>query len=154
MTNMITKSNRTQANYDVLVQDTYFRPPTNICIYFLKGMYTPLKEKLFNLNPNKIKIASIVKAELLYGAEKSQQRKENIEKIEQFLFPFEIISFDDKSSQYYAIIRSELEKKGTIIGPNDMIIAATVLANDGIIITNNEKEFKRLKNLKMENWIK
>jgi len=126
---------------------------SNICVYFLKGLYPSIMEIIQNINPNNIKIPSIVKAELLYGAEKSQQKAKNLSNINRFLEPFEIIPFDDDCSIVYSKIRSSMELKGTIIGPNDYIIASTVLAKNGILVTNNTKEFKRVKNLKIENWI-
>ena len=126
---------------------------SNICVYFLKGLYPSIMENIKNINPNNIKIPSIVKAELLYGAEKSQQKAKNLSNINRFLEPFEIIPFDDDCSIVYSKIRSSMELKGTIIGPNDYIIASTVLAKNGILVTNNTKEFERVKNLKIENWI-
>lgn len=126
---------------------------SNICIYSLKGISEKLFKKILSIEPNNIKIPSIVKAELLLGAEKSLKRKENLKIINEFLTPFEIVSFDSKAAEKYSIIRADLEKKGKIIGPNDLIIAATVSANSGILITNNTKEFKRVKNLLIENWI-
>jgi tRNA(fMet)-specific endonuclease VapC len=125
---------------------------SNICIYFLKGQHQNIKDKLENINPTKIKIPSIVKAELLYGAEKSKNRSSNVDKVLKFIDPFEIIPFDDEASIFYSKIRSSLEIKGTIIGPNDYIIASIVLSKNGILVTNNESEFKRIKNLKIENW--
>lgn len=127
---------------------------TNICIYFLKGMYPKIRENLQSKNPEFIKIPSIVKAELLYGAEKSNNRLSNIEKVQTFLEPFDIIPFDDESSIAYSRIRSSLEQKGNTIGPNDYIIASIALAYNGTLITNNEKEFKKIKNLNVENWTK
>jgi tRNA(fMet)-specific endonuclease VapC len=109
-------------------------------------------KNLQNINPNNIKIPSIVKAELLYGAEKSQHKAKNLVNINRFLEPFEIVPFDDESSIVYSKIRSAMELKGTIIGPNDYIIAATVLAKNGILVTNNTKEFGRVKSLRIENW--
>ena len=126
---------------------------SNICVYFLKGLYPSIMENIQNINPSNIKIPSIVKAELLYGAEKSQQKTKNLSNIKRFLEPFEIIPFDDDCSIVYSRIRSSMELKGTIIGPNDYIIASTVLAKNGILVTDNTKEFERIKNLKTENWI-
>ncbi|MBI4651969.1 type II toxin-antitoxin system VapC family toxin [Candidatus Desantisbacteria bacterium] len=126
---------------------------TNICIYFLKGMSEKILLRLKSHSPDDIKIASIVKAELLYGAEKSIKVKENIEKVNDFLFPYEIVSFDDNSAVIYSKIRSQLEKKGNLIGPNDLLIASTVIVNNGILVTNNIGEFKRVKLLKIENWV-
>ena len=125
---------------------------TNIIIYFLKGIHPTIRDTLQRLNPNNVKIPSIVKAELLYGAEKSNLKVQNTLKIKQFLEPFEVISFDDNCTTTYSLIRASLESKGSIIGPNDIIIASTVLANNGTLVTHNVKEFMRIKNLKIENW--
>jgi len=64
------------------------------------------------------------------------------------------VSFCDKSTVYYSKIRKDLEERGKIIGPNDLIIAATVLANGGIVITHNTKEFKGVKGLQIQDWVK
>ncbi|WP_321992434.1 type II toxin-antitoxin system VapC family toxin [Marispirochaeta aestuarii] len=125
---------------------------TNICIYFLKGMYESVRTRLLEKHPDEIKICSIVKAEILYAAEKSIRKDKNLKKIEEFLLPFEIISFGDSESISYAGIRSDLEKRGEIIGPNDLLIASTVLANNGILVTHNVKEFSRVRNLRLEDW--
>ena len=125
---------------------------SNICIYFLKGIYPSIKEKIVSTNPSTIKIPSIVKAELLYGAEKSQQKAKNLGTIKLFLEPFEIVPFDEECSIVYSKIRSAMELKGMIMGPNDYIIAAIVLAKNGVLVTNNTKEFEKVKNLKLENW--
>ena len=126
---------------------------TNICIYYLKGLYPALPEKLYAHQVSEIKIASIVKAELLYGAARSKKQVDNTKHVEQFLLPFEVVSFDDQSAQIYARIRSGLVARGLPIGPNDLILAATVLARKGILITNNVKEFKRVPGLQIENWV-
>lgn len=127
---------------------------SNICIYFLKGHYPKIKDQLKSINPNNIKIPSIVKAELLYGAEKSNKKTSNVDKISTFLEPFEIVPFNNESAVIYSRIRSSSELKGNVIGPNDYIIASIVMSNNGILVTNNEKEFKMIKNLKIENWTK
>ncbi len=69
-----------------------------------------------------------------------------------FLEPFEIIPFGDTEAEIYSEIRSELEKKGKPIGPNDLLIAASVISGNGTLITNNVNEFKRIPSLKVENW--
>jgi tRNA(fMet)-specific endonuclease VapC len=125
---------------------------TNICIYFLKGSSPKVMSQIKKISPNHIKIPAIVKAELLYGAEKSNNKISNLANANRFLEPFEIVPFDDECSITYSKIRSFLELKGDIIGPNDYIIASIVLANNGTLITNNEKEFKKVKNLKIDNW--
>ncbi|EMJ90024.1 type II toxin-antitoxin system tRNA(fMet)-specific endonuclease VapC [Leptospira meyeri] len=126
---------------------------TNICIYFLKGINVKIENNIKKLNPNRIKIPSIVKAELLLGALKSQNPKKNRDIVLDFVDPFEIIGFNDVESEIYSEIRSNLELKGLPIGPNDLIIASIVLNNNGILVTNNEKEFSRIQSLKIENWV-
>ena len=126
---------------------------TNTCIYFLNGTYESIKTKILDTPPNDINIPSIVKAELLLGAYKSMNRKRTLEKVERFLEPFEIIPFTDQMTHTYAEIRSYLEKTGRSIGPNDLLIASIVQYCNGILVTNNTTEFKRVKNLKCENWI-
>jgi tRNA(fMet)-specific endonuclease VapC len=127
---------------------------TNTCIYFLNGKYEFIKEKILGTAPNEIQIPVIVKAELLLGAYKSKKRKENIEKVEEFLEPFDVIPFIDLITYTYAEIRNEIEKQGEVIGPNDMLIASIVKFHEGILVTNNVREFERVKGLKIENWVK
>ena len=127
---------------------------TNTCIYFLNGKYESIRDKLLSTSPNEIAIPSIVKAELLLGAYKSKNRKGNIDKVEQLLTPFEIIPFDDLMTYVYADIRNKVEKKGEVIGPNDLLIASIVKFNEGIIVTHNVKEFKRIEGLKVDDWVK
>ena len=125
---------------------------TNICIYFFKGKKEEISKNLKRIKPEQVKIPSIVKAEILLGAAKSQNSKKNKDLILRFLEPFEIIPFGDTEAEIYSEIRSDLEKKGKPIGPNDLLIAATVISGNGTLITNNVNEFKRVPSLKVENW--
>jgi tRNA(fMet)-specific endonuclease VapC len=115
-------------------------------------MYPEIVSKLLSKNPENIKIPSIVKAELFYGAEKSIKKEDTIEKINEFLLPFEIIGFNDEAAEIYGATRWFLEKKGLIIGPNDLLIASIVLRENGILVTKNIKEFELIKELIIENW--
>jgi len=130
---------------------TYFLD-TNICIYYLKNSFPKLNKQLQKTPFAKIKLPSMVAAELLFGAEKSKKRDYNLKLMRAFISLFEVISFDIKAADHYAIIRAELENKGQVIGGNDLIIAAITLANNGTLITHNEKEFSRIKNLKTDDW--
>ncbi len=76
-----------------------------------------------------------------------------MKRLDEFLSPFEIISYDESASIHYGKIRSYLEKHGNVIGPLDMLIAAHALSENLTVITNNEKEFKRIEALKIENWV-
>jgi len=125
---------------------------TNICIYILNGKYPVLFERMISHSPDEILIPSIVMAELLHGAEKSIKRDDNVNKISAFLLPFEIVPFDAAGANHYAKIKSILERTGTVIGPNDHLIAATALARNAILVTNNIYEFSRIDDLKLENW--
>jgi len=126
----------------------------NICIYFLRGTYPSLLRATLSLNPNTIKIPAIVAAELVLGAEKSSDSDKNMERVKKFLTPFEITSFDMRAAFSYGKICSSLEKQRVNIGPNNLIIAATVLSQNGILITNNTKKFSRVENLVLEDWTK
>ncbi len=127
---------------------------TNTCIYFLNGKYESIRTKILSLSPKEIAIPVIVKAELILGAYKSKNKESNIEKLEMFLEPFQIIAFEDRMSYVYAEIRTEIEKKGIVIGPNDLFIASIVKYQNGILVTNNISEFRRVKGLLLENWVK
>ncbi|MBT4842953.1 MAG: type II toxin-antitoxin system VapC family toxin [Calditrichaeota bacterium] len=126
---------------------------TNICIYILNRKPKSVLDRFESFNTEKIGISSITVAELEFGAKKSKRRKENLERLELFLFPFEILPFNGKSAKIYGDIRSKLELKGHVIGQLDMLIAAQALENNLVLVTNNQKEFSRISNLKLENWI-
>jgi tRNA(fMet)-specific endonuclease VapC len=125
---------------------------THICIYHLNDTAPQVSDRLERLPTKSIKIPSMVAAELLYGAEKSSRREENLICCREFLSIYEIIPFDEKASAPYAAIRLALEQKGAPIGGNDLIIAATVLANDGALVTHNISEFSRVEGLVVEDW--
>lgn len=125
---------------------------TNICIYFLNGRSESVRNRILSTPPNTIAIPSIVKAELLLGAFKSRNREANLDRLEKFLFPFSVEPFTDFMSYPYAEIRSDLELRGETIGPNDLLIASIVRFHDGILVTANVEEFRRVKGLQVENW--
>ena len=125
---------------------------TNICIYVIKNKPSWVKEKFSSLSPIDLCISSITTSELLYGAEKSKYPAKNKEALERFLSPLNIVDYGYKASLAYGKIRTFLEKTGNIIGSMDLLIAAHALSLNVTIITNNEKEFKKVKNLKVENW--
>ena len=126
---------------------------TNMCIYFLKGLYPKLLSKMLSMHPSDIKVPVIVKAELFYIAEKSGKYDDYIQKISAFLSPFEIVPFGNSAVVHYSNIRVLFEKSGIPIELNNILIAATVLADNGILVTNNHKEFSCIPKLQIENWI-
>lgn len=126
---------------------------TNTCIHFLNGTHPSVRERLLSTPPVDIAIPAIVKAELLVGARKSMRSAETLSLVTRFLEPFEIVPFDSDVSGTYAVIRADLEKYGRVIGPNDLLIAATVLHHNGTLATHNIREFSRVAGLKIENWV-
>jgi tRNA(fMet)-specific endonuclease VapC len=126
---------------------------TNTCIYFLNRTSERIVSQFKRFSPLVIKLSTITVAELFYGAEKSKAKKKNWAIIEKFVSTFEIIPFDEKCTKINPKIRASLEKSGTPIGPMDLLIASISLANNFVLVTNNVKEFKRVKGLTLENWL-
>ena len=126
---------------------------TNTCIYFLNRSSERIISQFKKYSPSEITLSSITVAELFYGAEKSKARKKNWAVVEDFVSNFDILPFDEKSCQIYAKTRASLEKAGVPIGPMDLLIASISLANNFVLVTNNIKEFRRIKGLKLENWV-
>lgn len=125
---------------------------TNIVIYFMKGTYPSLLSHISKIPPQSIVIPSIVKAEIEYGARKSKNYNKTIKQYNLFFENFQEEGFNHREVLIYGKIRDELEKKGKMIGPNDLMIASIVLADNGILVTHNIKEFERIKDLKIEDW--
>ncbi|SMN00102.1 VapC toxin protein [uncultured Candidatus Thioglobus sp.] len=109
--------------------------------------------EIFNEKVGQIAISSITLSELIHGVEKSQRQKNNRLTLENFISRLNVLDYTPKASQQYGIIRAELEKKGTPIGVNDLHIAGHAISEGLIVVTNNEKEFKRVDGLKVENWV-
>jgi tRNA(fMet)-specific endonuclease VapC len=125
---------------------------TNIVIYVLKRRPVEVL-KIFNTNASRMAISSITLSELMYGAEKSPNVDKNLEAIEEFISHLEVLPYGPKASQHYGQIKAALERKGEIIGENDIHIAAHAISQGLILVTNNLREFKRVTNLALENWV-
>lgn len=125
---------------------------TNACIRYLNGQSENVKARLERLTPDEIRLCSVVKAELLYGAAKSATGEGSLARLNRFFSLFNSLAFDDRSAVVYGALRADLERRGRLIGPNDLMIAAIALANDSILVTHNTREFGRIGNLKHEDW--
>jgi len=126
---------------------------TNICGYIIKNKPQAIKEKLKEIEMHHtIGLSSIVVGELIYGVKKKESSQLN-EIVLSFIANFHIFDFNQNSAFEYGNIRDDLEKKGTIIGANDLLIASHAKALHAILVTNNEKEFKRVVGLSIENWV-
>ncbi len=126
---------------------------TNICIYLIKKKPPGVLKKLAEHKISEVGISAITVAELEYGVEKSAQTDKNRDALAEFLAPFEIMPFDERASLEYGRIRAHLERKGTLIGSMDMLIAAHAQSLGVTLVTNNAKEFKRMPHLQVENWV-
>lgn len=127
---------------------------TNICIYIMNQRPIEIIHKFKRFSVGDIGVSTITVSELQYGALKSQNIKINLQRIEEFIAPLEILPYDHNAAIFYGEIRYDLERKGEVIGPLDMLIAAHALSNDIILVTNNDKEFQRVSRLRIENWVK
>jgi len=125
---------------------------TNICIYVINKRPPTVIEKLTQFSPQDLGISAIVISELQYGVAKSSQPERNRQLLDAFLRPFQIVPYDEAAAEAYGIIRADLEKKGQPIGREDLLIAAHALSADLTLVTNNEAEFQRVPNLRVENW--
>ncbi|MCF0114869.1 MAG: type II toxin-antitoxin system VapC family toxin [Erysipelotrichaceae bacterium] len=126
---------------------------TNMCIYTIKRHPEKVLERYRALNPSDLCISSITLAELLYGVEKSVYKQKNRLALYSFLSPITVIDYDAKAATEYGVIKAELEKKGTPIGLLDTMIASHAKTLGLTLVTNNVKEFERVENLKIENWV-
>ncbi|MCC6300515.1 MAG: type II toxin-antitoxin system VapC family toxin [Anaerolineales bacterium] len=124
---------------------------TNFCIELLNQRESPAARKLASVSPQDVCLCAVVKAELYHGAYKSG-REANLNLVRSFFALFESLPFDDRSAEIYGRLRTDLEKRGNPIGPNDLLIASIALANNRTLITHNTDEFKRIANLPIEDW--
>ena len=125
---------------------------TNIVIYIIKRRPIVVLE-IFNQHAGQICISAITLAELEHGVEKSEQKSRNRQQVEDFISRLEVFEYEKKAAAHYGNIRADLEKKGTIIGVNDLHIAAHARSEGLILVTNNLREFERVDGLRLENWV-
>ena len=126
---------------------------TNICIYIIKQKPIEVLSHFQQYHPGDIGISTITLAELQYGVSKSQARERNAEALSEFLIPLEILPFGEAASQVYGTIRALLEQQGNIIGAMDLLIAAHSVSLGAVLVTNNVKEFERVPDIRIENWV-
>ena len=127
---------------------------TNICIYIINHKPPSAVEYIRKKKADEIGISTITIAELEYGVYRSQKPDQNRIALLEFLVPFQIFDFDQLAASSYGQIRKALEMKGKPIGPMDLLIASIAISRSLILVTNNEKEFKQIKELEIENWVK
>ena len=126
---------------------------TNICIYAIKHKPQTVFLRLQEIDPQDVCISSVTYAELVYGVEKSNAVQNNRIALTMLLANIDILNFDVRAADEYGKIRADLERKGTPIGPLDMMIAGHAKSAGCILVTNNTREFSRVAGLKLENWV-
>lgn len=125
---------------------------TNICIYVRRKKPERVFRRFDNLSAGQAAISVVTYGELLYGANKSMSRDAALTGVGEFVRLVPPLPLPEKAGEVYGFIRAELESRGETISANDLWIAAHALASGLTLVTNNEKEFRRVRGLKIQNW--
>jgi len=126
---------------------------TNICIYLIKKRPPEVLEKFRQHSPEDVAISTITLFELEYGAQKSQHVQRTQNALARFILPLTLLDIDPPAAVEAAVIRAKLERKGTPIGPYDLLIAGLARSRNVTLVTNNTGEFDRIDGLRLENWV-
>lgn len=126
---------------------------TDICIELIRGRAPAVFERLKEHAVDAVAISSITLAELQYGVARSARPQKHALLLAQFCAPLAILSFDHQAAEAYGTLRTALEKAGTPIGPLDTLIAAHALSLSSTLVTNNQREYRRVSGLHVENWL-
>ncbi len=126
---------------------------TDTCSYIMKRSSPAVLNRLQDVRVSDVCISVITKSELLYGVEVSPRREQDEAALNAFLAHVEVLDFPDEAAEHYASIRAHLKKSGTMIGANDLFIAAHARCAALTLVTNNTDEFVRVPELKLENWM-
>ena len=125
---------------------------TNIVIYTIKKRPDPVR-RAFKTHEGRMCISAVTWGELVFGAEHSQQTERNLADVEAMASRLEVIPFDRKGAEHFGQVRAELYRIGKPVGPYDMMIAGHARSLGLVLVTNNTKEFERIKGLRIENWV-
>ena len=125
---------------------------TNACVSYINGRAPSLREMFHSKTFSEIVVSSISKAEMYYGSQKSQRPARSRAEQDDFFQNIDSLPFDDAAAEEYGSIRAYLERRGTPIGPHDMLIAAIARAHGLVVVTHNVREFMRIPGLNVEDW--
>ena len=125
---------------------------TDTCSYIMKRSSDVLLKRIQRVPVDDVCVSVISKSELLYGVEVSPRRQQDEAALNAFLNYVDVLDFPDQAAAHYADIRADLKKTDGMIGANDLFIAAHARGIGLTLVTNNTKEFGRVRNLKLENW--
>jgi tRNA(fMet)-specific endonuclease VapC len=126
---------------------------TNICIYIRRAQPPQVTERFRRLRPGEATISVITYGELAYGCERGPSPLEARKSMEELVQQIPVISLPLNAGRHYGEIRERLSRRRELIGSNDLWIAAHALAEDLVLVTNNEREFRRVPRLRVENWV-
>lgn len=126
---------------------------TNICIYIRRQRPPEVLARFRSLHPGEAAISVITYGELLYGAEKSVERPRALGLLQRLVAMLPVLPLPQHAGETYGAVRADLERRGEVIGNNDLWIAAHALADDLILATNNRREFARIHGLQLANWV-
>jgi tRNA(fMet)-specific endonuclease VapC len=132
--------------------DVRYLLDTNICIYIRQERPEAVLRRFRKLRLGEAALSVITYGELLYGAARSKQRVEALDRLRELLHWLPALALPETAAKAYGTIRAELSSKGEMIGNNDLWIAAHAVATGLTLVTNNEKEFRRVRGLKIQNW--
>jgi len=127
---------------------------TNACIDVIRNRSPRVLSRLRQCVPGSVGISSITLAELFYGVARSSDPERNLLALTQFCAPIDVVPFDDSAATTSGPVRRELERSGCPAGPLDTLIAAHSLSLGTTLVTDNEREFRHVKGLKVENWLR
>jgi tRNA(fMet)-specific endonuclease VapC len=125
---------------------------TDICIYAINHRSPETLGRLREFDAGDVGISAVTYAELRFGIENSARPARNLEVLERFVLPLEIVPFDADAARHYGRIRAALKRAGTLIGANDLLIAAHALGLGVTLVTNNVRELERVSGLRVERW--
>jgi tRNA(fMet)-specific endonuclease VapC len=125
---------------------------TNICIYIRQKRPEEVLRRFRKLRPGEAALSVITYGELLYGAAKSLQRAAALERLRDLVLLLPALALPEGAGETYGMLRADLKAKGEMMGNNDLWIAAHALAAGLVLVTNNEKGFRRVRGLKVQNW--
>jgi tRNA(fMet)-specific endonuclease VapC len=125
---------------------------TNACVEYLRQRNSAVIARIAATPASDIRLCSVVKAELYHGAHRSQQAQSNLTQVENFVRPFISIPFDDDAAREYGRVRADLERRGVVIGPYDLQVAAIALVHGLTLVTHNTSEFSQVTGLNLEDW--
>ena len=125
---------------------------TSVCVPLINRVDEQAAARLLRHPRESVRLCSVVKAELHFGAQNSSRLAENLQRVEVFCRAFESLPFDDESARRYGIVRAQLRREGRPIGGNDLMIASIAIAHSHVLVTRNVGEFSRVTGLEVERW--